>query len=533
MAFYDGIKGIAGDRVFVDHFYVYKKLKLEIDTADEERNEKKKKCCEHFLSAYEHCIIRINKLRNGDIKSNYLNWIRWNHLLIFAQLAQFKEDSEFCADKKRIEVFGEKITELMKIYFKFNEADKGVSNEYAHAFDLVEKKLKNCENIHKLLIQQAARLFINYINLFIQKCYTKTFDRDNYSLETLQSEADCLSKALHESGNVKLKTDIEIVLENYIAFCDLDKNEAIAQDELIKSALKLAHKRATENVLQTALRQIRETINQIKERTKQQIKDLVTTSTVLKHVFCNPGKTFKSLMELILNPVTSAQALVRYACDHPLQFGGIVLGGILIGLFPGAIIAGGIAIADAIITTISIPVVTFAAGAVATTIYGSAVTHFAVTASEVSKIKTEEQNEIAVELGKEAILIEENLEEGNRISDDVIYDQVRRETLEKIEEEIRKKEALKKQFEAAQKEQIDSKSVEELNTAVKVLTEDAEKIQTAIEKLKEKEKAEKNRLKEMHERASKVEEGKAAAASIARDIEEKNTTNLFDSDEDV
>uniref|UniRef100_A0AC35GAA0 Uncharacterized protein n=1 Tax=Panagrolaimus sp. PS1159 TaxID=55785 RepID=A0AC35GAA0_9BILA len=376
----------------------------------------------------------------------------------------------------------------MKIYFKFNEADKAVSNEYAHAFDLVEKKLKNRENIHKLLIQQAARLLINYINLLIQKCYTKTFDRDNYSLETLQSEADCLSKALHESGNVKLKTDIETVLENYIAFCDLDKNEAIAQDELIKSALKLAHKRATENVLQTALRQIRETINQIKERTKQQIKDL---------------------------------------------FGGILLGGMLIGLFPGAIIAGGIAIADAIITTISIPVVTFAAGAVVTTINGSAVTHFAVTASEVSKIETEEQNEIAVELGKEAILIEENLEEGNRISDDVIYDQVRRETLEKIEEEIRKKEALKKRFEAARKEQIDSKSVEELNTAEKVLTEEAGKIQTAIEKLKEKEKAEKNRLKEMHERASKVEEGKAAAASIARDTEEKNTTNLFDSDEDV
>uniref|UniRef100_A0A914XXT2 Uncharacterized protein n=1 Tax=Panagrolaimus superbus TaxID=310955 RepID=A0A914XXT2_9BILA len=410
------------------------------------------------------------------------------------------------------------------MHFHLDNTQKGTINEYHHVFEQIQRKEKNFKRAKKCQVQQAGRLLINYVSFLINKCYTETLDRPDYCQERLESEVDFLATTLKSVGDAALGDDITETWKNYKNFCELDNAAIIGQDKLLEQALELAHKRATENVYQSAIRQIHERIKELEEVCQKRISEIVSVSKVLKTAVINPGNTLKNLKGFIKDPKGSIKALRKYAKKHPWRFAAICIGSLTIGLVCGGAVAATVAIVD-IFVPFSIPVIALAAVAIGTgAVSSTALVNVGVTAEAVVKIENEVNEEIGIEIAKEAEILNQNIEDGKQIASDIKFDQERRKEINKLEKKIFEQ----KKVEQETREKINKMALvelegtkEQLDVAVKQLTAELEEFK------KDSEKSE-NMVNEIQEKMSKIDEGKAAASWFVQDAQEKNSSSRMD-----
>uniref|UniRef100_A0A914PED3 Uncharacterized protein n=1 Tax=Panagrolaimus davidi TaxID=227884 RepID=A0A914PED3_9BILA len=524
----DEIKGIAGDRTFMDHYYLYLKLKKECeDSADDgAEDDKRKNCFEHYFAALNQCFLQIDKLCIGDIRRNYLDWIRWNEINIIVELAYFKD--VLIEKSESIEEITAKIVDLMESNFQLTETEKGVSHEYAHAFDRIQRKEGSFEKINLKVLQQAGRLLINYISHLTQRCYVSKTDRKNYDHERLKSEAEYLATTLRRFNEIELAESIETSINNFLEFCELDADAIIGQERMMEKATELAHKRATETFLETVIREIKERIKEIKEGTLKKMSELVIASVVLKQAICHPIQTLTNFVNFVKHPIKTVKALIKFARKHPWQIGAIVLGGITIGVCSGGVVFAGLAAIHFSTLPVTLPIaalggVIFGTGSVTST----AVISLGNVGDKVVKINDDEKREIDVLEAKQACLEAENAEKGALIASDIKYDQIRRGT----EENIKKFKEIMHEFEKSRRNQIDIMSLDELNATDRELSEDLFELVDALELTQEEAKVCRESVIEIQERTMKIGEGKAAAIWFLQDAKEKNPIPLAESEE--
>uniref|UniRef100_A0A914Z5L0 Uncharacterized protein n=1 Tax=Panagrolaimus superbus TaxID=310955 RepID=A0A914Z5L0_9BILA len=518
------------------YYYLYLKIKEEC----ENDAIKRKICFENFSAALNQCFFQINKLCHGDIRKNYLNWIRWNKVNIIVELAYFK-DAEIDKNEEIQEIV-EKIVALMESNFQLTETEKGVSNEYTHAFDQIQRKEDNFEKINFKLLQHAGRLIINYINHLTQRCYVsddgKT-DRENYDHVRLKSEADYLSTSLRWRNEIQLAKGVEISINNFIEFCELDNAAMIGQERMMKKAIKLAHKRATETFLETVIRKIKERIKEIKEGTEKKMREGVTAPAVLKQAILHPIETLKSFVSIIPHPIKTVKALIKFAKKHPWHLAAIVLGGITIGVASGGVAFAGMAAVHFSTLPLTLPIaalggIAFGSGAVTST----AVISLGNVGDTIVKINDAEKREIAIlEAEKKSAEIE-NAQKGAQIAADIKFNQIRRETeenIKKFKEFMRNFEKSRqdqmRDFEKCQQDQIDAMSLDELNVTDRELSKDLFELVDEFELMQEETKRSSECVIEIQEKILKIDEGKAAAMWFLQDAKEKYPVPLAESED--
>uniref|UniRef100_A0A914Z744 Uncharacterized protein n=1 Tax=Panagrolaimus superbus TaxID=310955 RepID=A0A914Z744_9BILA len=409
----------------------------------------------------------------------------------------------------------------MESNFQLSETEKGVSNEYAHAFDQIQRKEDNFEKINLKVLQHAGRLIINYISHLTQRCYVsddgKT-DRENYDHVRLKSEADYLSTSLRRLNEIELAEGVEISIKNFTEFCDLDNAAIIGQERMMEKAIEFAHKRATETFLESVIRKIQERIKEIKEGTKKKMSEVVTASAVLKQAILHPFETLKNFVSVVQHPIKTVKALIKFAKKHPWHLAAIVLGGFAIGVASGGVAFAGMAAVHFSTLPLTLPLaalggVAFGTGAVTST----AVISLGNVGDPIAKINDAEKREIAVLEAEKESVETENAEKGVEIAADIKYNQIRRGT----EENIKKFKEFMHDFEKSRQDQIDAMSFEELNATDRELSKDLFELVDAFELMQEETKSCRESVIEIQEKTLKIDEGKAAAIWFLQDVKEK------------
>jgi hypothetical protein len=265
---------IANDRRFIDNYYYYSKFKNYANSHKKSsKNIQKalKNSCDHYLSAINRCLYKITTAKDLNERLDYLDFIRWNQLLIDTQLDEYQENAQLVGSvadlKNAISLLKNSMSSIMIDYFKLSFTEKGISNEYIHAFRIAfgnDKELANTNGSKKSTFYiHTGRLFINYLNILVKKYYVEKLDRYNIKFEDLKEEAYLLISELIDINEYecwRVSMDIKNGLKAYEDFRKSDAEYQVEQDVVIADALKLAHKRATENALDRAIRVFHETI---------------------------------------------------------------------------------------------------------------------------------------------------------------------------------------------------------------------------------------------------------------------------------
>jgi hypothetical protein len=266
---------IENDRKFIDNYYYYCKFKKYANSDKKKSSENIQKAlknsCDHYLSAINRCLNKITTANDLNERLDYLDFIRWNQLLIDTQLDEYQENAQLVGSvaylKNAISLLKNSMSSIMQKYFKLSHTEKGICNEYIHAFQIAfvnNKGLTNTNGSKKSTFYiHTGRLFINYLNILAKNYYVEKLDRDNITFEDLEEEAYLLIFKLIDIDEYKCRRiimDIKSVLKAYEDFRKLDAEFRVAQDVVIAGALELAHKRATENALDRTIRVFHEKI---------------------------------------------------------------------------------------------------------------------------------------------------------------------------------------------------------------------------------------------------------------------------------
>uniref|UniRef100_A0AC34FSX2 Uncharacterized protein n=1 Tax=Panagrolaimus sp. ES5 TaxID=591445 RepID=A0AC34FSX2_9BILA len=470
MISYQSMTGIAYHRKIMDHYYIYTDLKTKNDGMDE---EDKRAMCEQYLAVITECLNCIDKLPFGDTRRNFLDWLRWNKLLIMTELLQFKEEFGG-AYGLAIDGLTTRLFKLLDTAFVLTEAEKGESNEYAQAFAIIQRKEESFQSVSVLLVQQASRLLINYINLLTRKCYTKTFDRVDYSFQTLQGEVDYLVTALKRSNDYHLASTVEDTYKAYCEFCEIDEKSLAELDEQIKIALEAAHKRATETFLEHVIREIQERIKEIKAAASVKAGDIWSGMKLASRG--RPSDHLANFLQMFKHPIKTVKKIKEFAVENPWKFTGIVLGGVAIGVGAGIIgAAGGLAVGLAIfhcpllaiaggatVGLIATPCLAIAGGAALGLLAGGLSVVNNVN-KQIEKIQKDTEKKVAIEEAKIAAIKLKITQQRNRIIEDAEFNKIRRTTLEQTEEEIKKCKEFMNNVQSEQREKFERMSKKELN----------------------------------------------------------------------
>uniref|UniRef100_A0AC34QDK7 Uncharacterized protein n=1 Tax=Panagrolaimus sp. JU765 TaxID=591449 RepID=A0AC34QDK7_9BILA len=242
----DGLLGIAGDRKFINAFYVYRKSKKDLKNIDNEDEIEREKieyiCCIYYLKALHHVFSKIHERSEGENKGCYLDYLRWNQNIIRAKLHFFKNIPHL-QDMIRITEFENDFKLIFEENFQLTTEDKGIVNQYVHAYECVRRYDENeAGKKYKLALQHSGRLFINYVNILKTRGYTRKLDRDDVTFEDVQKVAKDLVTRLKDV-DVNLKNSVQETFELFKDYREFDDGCATTNDELIVKALKLAHSR--------------------------------------------------------------------------------------------------------------------------------------------------------------------------------------------------------------------------------------------------------------------------------------------------
>uniref|UniRef100_A0AC34RSM9 Uncharacterized protein n=1 Tax=Panagrolaimus sp. JU765 TaxID=591449 RepID=A0AC34RSM9_9BILA len=519
----DGITGIGGDRTFIDAFYFYQRSKEDLkDLAvndnwkmDEKMEIEKTEyfCCTHYLKAIRHIISKIQSVSKDDVKIHYLDYIRWNRDIIELELDYFKCISHLEHIVPSIAECQKNFESIIKDHFQFNADDESIANQYVHSYECVERFNRKFGKAYKKALQHTGRLFINYVNILKNRGYTKKLDRQGITFEDFKKEAEFLIAGLkHLDDN--LRKDIEETFKCYEEYCEFDDGYAKTNDGLIFKALELAHSRATENILQAALRNIKETIYYIKEKAKEKAAEAFEAGKLCTNLMRHPVETGKNVVEAIRHPKRTFEEIIKFAKNSPLKFAFLIGGGFVVGVI-------GVGI-TALIFSPLIPVALAGAtalavgGAFGSLAVGTAFTTMAAGAVAAQAIDKAEQ-QIAIEELKEAVLKAKNEKEGQKIAEEVLYNQYLREKLRqtrKEEEEniqrIRMEKEKKEERERQIKMAIVPLSPKELEIAETDLENAEKEIEINIQEIHDKIKQDRNDLHLYAEDTHKIHEGRGA-----------------------
>uniref|UniRef100_A0AC34QAD1 Uncharacterized protein n=1 Tax=Panagrolaimus sp. JU765 TaxID=591449 RepID=A0AC34QAD1_9BILA len=491
----DGLTGIAGDRKFIDAYYVYRKSEDDLESIDHEgKNMKTRKktelvCLKYYLKALDHCFTEIIISSNEETKIHYLDYIRWNRDIIAGQLDYFKCIPHLQDFRSIITDYGNVCKEIIEKNFQLTYEEESIVNQYVHAYECVRRYDNKYRESYKKALQHTGRLFINYINILKTRGYTKELDRDDVTFEDFQNEAKDLVKRLKDV-DVYLKKNVQEAFELFKEYREFDDGCAKTNDELIAKALKLAHSRATENVLQTALRNIKEAIEHIQHVMAERIAEAWEVGKLCLNPILNPIETGKNIIHAVWHPKKTLKEIIRCANEKPWKFGILIAAGV-IGV--AGIAAAIVVFSPLIAIPLSGTAATAIGGAFGTIGVGAALTTMAASA-RAARATDEAEQKIAIQEAKEAALIAKNEEEGRKLAEDVLDNYIRREELRKAREETERairERRLEKEKQEERKRQIASMSQQQLEMEESHLKDFAAEIQTEVEKAQ-------NRMKQGH-----------------------------------
>jgi hypothetical protein len=408
------------------------------------------------LNAINICLTQIDSLPEGDIKRNYLNYLRWNNLIISTQLDDFAEIAHLQnLLTSEIETCQEKIKTTIKSYFELNNEEKGLCNQYVHALSLAKDLKKRPGTLYTKALQHTGRLLINYLNFLQIRGYNQKLDRMDTTFEQLKNEVEFVKTELRGLDDA-LASDIKDSIKLYEDFRDLDDCNAAQQDQLMEHALKLAHGRATENRLETVLRFISETMNMIKQMAAKKIEEAWEVSTAIFNPILHPIESTKNVIYAFKNMRKTLTEVVKWAKENPWKSAFIVLGGILIG-------ACGVGGPLALVFALDVALLPVVAGV------------------NALKIKEKRENDLKIEEAKAEALKSENTKEGEIIAREVLINQHRRDVLRKanelVDEQARNLRESEKQKNEVIKSQLDSMDLAKLNQTESALNDEKSQLE--------------------------------------------------------
>ena len=556
---YLDFEGICGDSTFMDAYYYYQKSNQELQKITVEKRDKNDELLSYkaYLIAIQQCLFKINGiLPEGSIKQNYLDWFRWNYILISSELDRFQSiehlNELLSDDIRKLET---EMETTFKSYFELNEEEKGVFNQYVHAYERVKRSQNRSGPVYLQSLQDAAGLFANYINYLIKRCMFTSF-------QDVQSEAEFLIKELRGLDD-KLSSNVKNILKQFKQCRYLDKTALSAQDKIMEEAMIIAHLRANEIWLESALSKIRETIEAIKKKASEKIKECMEI-----------GRIYRDPINLE-NAAKATKEILNWAKENPWKAAIICLGGvsIVVGISHFTIFVLSSAVVSSVATGVSsvaAGVATLAAGsagsgaagvasatvaaaaAVATSAAGfaagaagggAAVATGAILAvgglittvsllsiyGSVLKVREEAREKIQLKEQEIAEFKSKNDKEvrqkARQISEGTINDKKMREKLNKTRDqfldELRVQNFFEEQARRERDNQLNNMNVDELNQKQEELVNDAVDFEDKLKDTKE-------QLRERHEEnvkmqndISQVQEGKAAAARLVEKFAQK------------
>uniref|UniRef100_A0AC35FP51 Uncharacterized protein n=1 Tax=Panagrolaimus sp. PS1159 TaxID=55785 RepID=A0AC35FP51_9BILA len=527
------MEGIAGDRKLIDNYYLYTKMKKEIDEKTKENGElhvqaeiirDKKKCCICYLMVLSHCVKQIDMLPLSQTQRSYLDWIRWNRLINLTQLRRFKNDPYLQENVELIETLIIKIQTLLDENFVFNEAEKAISNQYAHAMARIQRQTEQSVSIDIRVLQHCAKLLINYMNNLKNRCYIKSLDRPGYSIEQLKSEAEDLITSLRRMNDTALATDLKDALDHFMNFREFDETEAASVEELIQHSLELAHERATETWLQSAKRQLTEVINQIKLAASRKIGQILEASSVLAHPLLHPIDTLKNMGYAIIHPINTSKELWKRAKENPWKCAAIVVGSIAVGVGIGLGVTGIVLALDLAITAVSLsPGVLGVLAIVSSAAAASALINTVVTGGRVLMTEQDAQRKIAKQEAKQLALIDQNTAEGKKIASQIKLNKMMREQLESTEEAFKQMQRLEEEFEESRRKQFNEMTPEELSNAEAEFGQQLNEVEEGLEATKNNLLTEQQKANEIQRNLTMLKDGKAALAFLLQNVKQNNS----------
>jgi hypothetical protein len=339
----------------------------------------------------------------------------------------------------------------------------------------------------------------------------------------LDSEADYLINKLN-SIDRGIASNIQLANEAYAQFRYQDSALRLAQDKAIKDALITAHKRATETFLEGTLRNIRETIDLILKRLRENINNALKASAVLLDPIMHPIESGKNFLNFFEHPLESAKEIEKWAQEKPWIFRGVAIGGIIIGICCGAGLAmGGAYLVDMAFTSIAIHsfstwgLIGGVGGAMGGFVYPTA-----IAGSKVVQLKTEYQQQVAEERRREADIIKINEGEGEKIARQALYEEHMREALkqarELAEENIRRMKLEEERVEEERNRQIDSMNAQQLEAYQSEVRNNNEELTTHLNTVRDELVQMRQQSRQIQMKMFRVREGRAAAESLMQDI---------------
>uniref|UniRef100_A0AC34RFA1 Uncharacterized protein n=1 Tax=Panagrolaimus sp. JU765 TaxID=591449 RepID=A0AC34RFA1_9BILA len=471
----DGLPGIAGDRKFISALYVYQKSKEELKKIDDEGKNKEKKektelvSLKYCLEALDHCFTRCAK-SSDETKIHYLDYIRWNRDIIVTDLDCFKRIPHLNDFFPTITEYEDVCKEIIEKNFQLTTEDKAVVNQYVHAYE--------------------------------------------------RNEAQYLITRLKDV-DVHLKKSVQEAFELFKDYREFDDGCAKTNDELIAKALKLAHSRATENVLQTALRNIKEAIVYIKHVMEERIAEAWEVGKLCLNPIRHPIETGKNVAYAARHPIETLTEIIRCAKKNPWKFGILMA----LGLVGVAGIVGAILVFSPLI---AIPLSGMAATAIGCGFgaigVGAALTTMAASGG-AARAADEAERRIAIQEAKEAALIAKDKEEGKKIAEDVLDNYIRRKELRKAREKTEKairKQRLEKEKEEERKLQIASMTQQQLEEEEPRMQTAKEEIETNLLENEQKIKQYEEEIRQFSEDTEKINEGRNALGRCLEHLAKNN-----------
>uniref|UniRef100_A0A914P8F3 Uncharacterized protein n=1 Tax=Panagrolaimus davidi TaxID=227884 RepID=A0A914P8F3_9BILA len=385
MASEEDIEGIAGDKKFVNCIYMNSELEKDYDTT-KVLNEKNRRFCWFYLMALDFCLTQVDNNSSGDIRQTYFDWIRWNQAYIVEKLEKYLAIPDLVENYDAIRKMIQRIERFAETHLQLNAHEKGVSNQFAHAYNLSLKK----NDIR--VLQQAGKLLINYLTGLTKRYYINTVDRADYSVDQLKSEANHLITEL-ESKDKRLALDIKETLHYFLEFSELDEAAAFAQEEILQKSLELADIQARENIFQNLLRQIKK----IKKEAGKKMGKLVKWTTYVRRDAWNDLKRIgKAFISMPLHPIDTMNAFKTFAKENPWKFAFIVIGSLAVGIAFGGLFTGAIILVDVfLVEAIALPVAAdIAIGLTSSMAAASTVSTLAVTGGTILPVQMEAQKQI-------------------------------------------------------------------------------------------------------------------------------------------
>ncbi|KAG4070403.1 hypothetical protein HA402_006545 [Bradysia odoriphaga] len=325
--------GIYGNEQFMDHLYRYGKINNDVkkqgeNLSGEEIERDIEKCGMHRITAVNICLTKIKSTVQGSEEwETYFDYIRWNQDALTVEFHSYLLQP--CMEKHRgtISACHQLMNYVLDEFCKFTPADEAVISEYKHVYGMIAHARRQQP---KKVLLQAGKLFVNFVDILTKRYFYK--ETADIQFADVQVEADVIIKTLSSDFPQQADT-VKNVHENFVELRKMQDVYRVIQNDLLKKALKVAHARATENILQAAKRFLLNSICMVQQKLRDGLKTAIKIGEALVYPVIHPVETAKSIWYAIRHPVKAVKALGVWAVDNPWKCCAMVAGGLCLGAF--------------------------------------------------------------------------------------------------------------------------------------------------------------------------------------------------------